>query len=118
MAKRKITVTVDEDLVDAVRSLGLESLSSVVNAALSSEVERRARAAALERLLRDWDARLGPVSDDAIARARDAFDDLDAVRAGTEATEGGGLVATSDPDDLSALAGAVPAARIRTVRPD
>lgn len=90
MAKRKITVTVDEDLVDAVRSLGLESLSSVVNAALSSEVERRARAAALERLLREWDDRFGPVSADAAAQARDVFDDLDAVRAGTGASTGPG----------------------------
>ena len=31
---------------------------------------------------------------------------------------GGGLVVTSDPDDIAALAGAVPAARIRVVRPD
>ena len=31
---------------------------------------------------------------------------------------GGGLVVTSDPDDIGALAGAVPAARIRVVRPD
>lgn len=85
MAKRKITVTVDEELVDSVRSLGIESLSSVVNTALSSEVERRARAAALERLLEEWDVRLGPVSDDAAARAREAFDDLDATRPGTEA---------------------------------
>jgi len=30
---------------------------------------------------------------------------------------GGGLVVTSDPDDIAALAAAVPAARIRTVRP-
>lgn len=88
MAKRKITVTVDEDLVDSVRSFGVESLSSVVNTALSSEVERRARAAALERLLQEWDTRLGPVSDDAAAQAREAFDDLDATRAGTEARTG------------------------------
>jgi predicted nucleic acid-binding protein len=30
---------------------------------------------------------------------------------------GGGLVVTADPDDISALAAAVPAARIRTTRP-
>lgn len=85
MAKRKITVTVDGDLVDSVRSLGIESLSSVVNAALSSEVERRARAAALERLLDEWDARLGPVSSEAAAQAVTAFDDLDAVGTATDA---------------------------------
>ena len=73
MAKRKITVTVDEDLVDAVQVLGADSLSSVVNAALASEVERRARAAALGRLLAEWDAAFGPVGDatglDALAEA-------------------------------------------------
>jgi predicted nucleic acid-binding protein len=31
---------------------------------------------------------------------------------------GGGLVVTSDPDDIAALATAVPAARIRLTRPD
>lgn len=79
MAKRKITVTVDDDLVEAVHSLGATSLSSVVNDALAREVERRARAAALDRLLVDWDATLGPVSAVAAAAARAAFDDLDAV---------------------------------------
>ncbi len=89
MAKRKITVTVDEDLVDAVRTLGAGSLSGVVNAALAQEVDRRARAAALERLLAEWDARFGPVSDGAAAAARHAFDDLDATAAAaTDPTPG------------------------------
>jgi Arc/MetJ family transcription regulator len=79
MAKRKITVTVDDDLVEAVQVLGAESLSSVVNAALSNEVERRARAAALGRMLAGWDATLGPVSARATAAAAAAFDDLDGV---------------------------------------
>ena len=38
MAKRKITVTVDESLVDQVQALGAASLSSVVNEALEREV--------------------------------------------------------------------------------
>ncbi|MFP5376279.1 MAG: type II toxin-antitoxin system CcdA family antitoxin [Acidimicrobiia bacterium] len=79
MAKRKVTVTVDEDLVGQVRALGSESLSSVVNAALAAEVDRRARAAALERMLAAWDVELGPVSTAAAAAAAAAFDDLDAV---------------------------------------
>lgn len=81
MAKRKVTVTVDEDLVDQVQALGSESLSSVVNAALAAEVDRRARAAALDRMLAAWDAELGPVSPAAAAAAAAAFDDLDAVGA-------------------------------------
>lgn len=81
MAKRKITVTVDEDLVQSVQALGSESLSAVVNDALAAEVERRARAAALGRLLAEWDAALGPVSEDAAVAAARAFDDADAVAA-------------------------------------
>jgi hypothetical protein len=79
MAKRKITVTVDEDLVETVQALGAESLSAVVNDALANEVERRARAAALARLLADWDATYGPVPAEAATAAAAAFDDLDAV---------------------------------------
>ncbi|HEV7535907.1 MAG TPA: type II toxin-antitoxin system CcdA family antitoxin [Acidimicrobiia bacterium] len=79
MAKRKITVTVDEELVETVQALGAESLSAVVNEALATEVQRRARAAALGRLLSDWDVAYGPVSAKAAAAASAAFDDLDAV---------------------------------------
>jgi hypothetical protein len=79
MAKRKITVTVDDELVDAVRALNADSLSSVVNAALANELDRRARAATLGRILGDWDARFGTVPDEVAAAASAAFDDLDAT---------------------------------------
>jgi hypothetical protein len=79
MAKRKITVTVDEELVETVQAAGGESLSAVVNAALAQEVERRARRAALGRLLAEWEAAAGPVSEAAAGDARAAFDELDAV---------------------------------------
>jgi hypothetical protein len=79
MAKRKITVTVDDQLVESVQAFGTESLSAVVNAALASEVERRARAAALRRLLAEWDSAFGPVGEAATKAATAAFDDLDAV---------------------------------------
>ena len=79
MAKRKITVTVDEELVESVQGLGAESLSAVVNEALAAEVERRARAAALGRLLGEWDKAFGPVGEAAAAAAAAAFDDVDAV---------------------------------------
>jgi hypothetical protein len=81
MAKRKITVTVDEGLVESVQALGLESLSSVVNDALGAEIERRARAAALRRLLAEWDEQFGPVDPADAAAATAAFDDLDGVAA-------------------------------------
>ncbi len=83
MAKRKITVTVDESLVEAVQTLGAESLSGVVNAALAAEVDRRARSAALGRLLAGWDEAYGPVPDDLAADAAATFDDLDATAEAT-----------------------------------
>ena len=89
MAKRKITVTVDEDLVDAMQSLGATSLSSVVNEALVHEVDRRARAAALDRLLGEWDAAFGPVGEEAERAARAAFDDLDATAVEPPSRPGG-----------------------------
>lgn len=79
MAKRKITVTVDEDLVESARTLGETSLSALVNRALASELDQRARAAALARLLADWDDAFGPVGADDAAAAIEAFDDLDAT---------------------------------------
>jgi len=84
MAKRKITVTVDEELVEALQQLDSGPLSAVVNGALAVEVERRARRAALARLLDEWDERFGPVGEDAAAAAREAFDDLDATSSSTD----------------------------------
>jgi len=109
MAKRKVTVTVDEDLVEAARTLGAESLSGVVNAALIAEIDRRARAAALMRRLEDWDRELGPVGEEAAHAATAAFDDLDAVAAGSPEP------ASAVPADASPggtrMAGAAGAAR-------
>lgn len=74
-------MTVDEALVEAAQELGHMSLSATVNAALAAEVDRRARAAALGRLLKSWDESYGPVSAAAVRRAAAAFDDLDAIAA-------------------------------------
>jgi post-segregation antitoxin (ccd killing protein) len=71
MAKRKITVTVDEGLLETVQDLGNLNLSSVVNEALGRHVDRLARRAALGQLLDSWD-----VESEKAAAA--AFDDLDA----------------------------------------
>lgn len=78
MAKRKITVTVDEELIDSVRG-DERSLSAVVNAALGAEVARRERRAALTAMLDELDTRFGPVPDDVLAEAHAAFDELDTV---------------------------------------
>lgn len=82
MAKRKITVTVDERLVEQAHLLGVESLSAVVNQALAAHIERVARRAALRRLLDGWDRECGPVSEAAAAQAQAVFDELDGAADG------------------------------------
>jgi Arc/MetJ-type ribon-helix-helix transcriptional regulator len=57
--KRKVSVTLDEDLVKEVEK-GNGSLSAVVNTALRSDLERRRRQLALERLLDRLAAEDGP----------------------------------------------------------
>jgi quinol monooxygenase YgiN len=77
MAKRKITVTVDDGVVSAIRSGRGESLTVVRNAALADEGDGRGRRAALGRLLAEWDAVIGPVTPEAAAMAEAAFDELE-----------------------------------------
>lgn len=83
MAKRKITVTVDEELVAAVRELDVEPLSAVVNEALAAEVDRRARARALGHMVERWRHEFGQPTPEDAAYAAAAFDELDAVDAPT-----------------------------------
>ena len=75
MAKRKITVTVDEELVDLAHAFGEDKLSAVVNTALAEHVERLGRLATLRQLLDRWEAQSGPVSPQARADAAAAFDE-------------------------------------------
>jgi hypothetical protein len=83
MAKRKITVTVDEELVEHAHRLDAHaSLSSVVNDALSAYVERQGRLVALGDLLLSWETSYGPIPDDHAKDAKEAFDELDGQDAG------------------------------------
>lgn len=50
-AKRKVSVTLDADLVDAMEADGSTTLSAEVNSALRAEFTRRKRRQALEDLL-------------------------------------------------------------------
>ncbi|MDN5930348.1 MAG: type II toxin-antitoxin system CcdA family antitoxin [Pseudonocardia sp.] len=79
MAKRKITVTVDEATLEQAHALGVENLSAVVDDALGIHVRRLARQAALRDLLESWEQSAGPVSEADSAAARAAFDELDAL---------------------------------------
>jgi post-segregation antitoxin (ccd killing protein) len=77
MAKREITVTVDEELVGLAHAFGEENLSGVVNTALAEHVERLGRLAALRQLLDRWEATAGPVPPDLQADAAAAFDEAE-----------------------------------------
>ena len=79
MAKRKITVTVDEELVERAKRLGGQNVSAVVNQALGEHVERLERHEAMTRMIDDWDRELGPTSPASQARAKAAFDELDGM---------------------------------------
>lgn len=60
--KRKVSVTLDEDLVTALEGED-ETLSAQVNTALRVEVERRARLQLLQRWLDELDQAEGPVDE-------------------------------------------------------
>lgn len=78
MGKRKITITVDEDLVEWLRAED-EAVSAVVNTALRAHHERWLCQRALADLLDEWDDEQGPVPQWAIDDAKSAFDELDGI---------------------------------------
>jgi|GEM_PF-1562869 post-segregation antitoxin (ccd killing protein) len=82
MSKRKITVTVDEEIVAQAQQLGAENLSAVVNNALALHVERLASRAALRQLLDSWNDEFGALPDAEIAAAGAAFDELNGLGLG------------------------------------
>jgi predicted nucleic acid-binding protein len=89
--------------------------------ALEAAVARRGRGEVERPVLRlvdtDFDlARQTGAILDATSSVSDRIVDAHVVAVCVRA--GGGLVVTSDPDDVLALAAAVPAVRIRTARPD
>ena len=63
MTKRKVTITLDEELVGELEDAG--GVSAQLNEAGWALVERRRRAARLAALLDELDARDGPLAEDA-----------------------------------------------------
>ena len=68
--KRKISVTLDDELVSVLEG-GDETLSSQVNEAIRIEVERRAREELLRTWLADLEASDGPVDEAEVGRFED-----------------------------------------------
>lgn len=67
MAKRKVSVSLDEDLVEELEREDL-ALSAQVNLALRAELERRRRNRLLSELLDQLDAEHGPVDESLIQK--------------------------------------------------
>lgn len=65
--KRKVSVSLDEDLVEELEREE-EGLSAQVNMAVRAELERRRRNRLLTELLADLDAKHGPVDESLIEK--------------------------------------------------
>ncbi len=61
-AKRKVSISLDEELVSALE-MESESLSSQVNAAVRVEFTRRRRRILLEEMLKEFERNEGPVDE-------------------------------------------------------
>lgn len=76
MAKKKISVTIDEELLELANDSGTP-VSTLVNVALAEHLDRLARRAALGDLLERWDALLGPIDGRERADIRASFAEAD-----------------------------------------
>ncbi len=79
MAKRKITVTVEESLLTSLHELGGTNVSASVNEALARQVELLANRHALRSLLDEWDVAYGTISKRAADAAAATFDEIDHI---------------------------------------
>jgi post-segregation antitoxin (ccd killing protein) len=69
----RVNIKVPDELLAHAKAAGL-NISGVAASALSAELDRRAKITALEALLREFDADLGPVTDDEAREAREWAD--------------------------------------------
>jgi post-segregation antitoxin (ccd killing protein) len=67
LTKRKVSVSLDEDLVEELEREE-EGLSAQVNMAVRAELERRRRNRLLTELLAELDAKHGPVDDSLVEK--------------------------------------------------
>ncbi|MGH3480201.1 MAG: BrnA antitoxin family protein [Pseudonocardiaceae bacterium] len=79
MKKRRVTLNLDEDVVEALEAVGGRSMSSVANDALREALEVAAHRAALREWLDELDDKHGAPSPEELAAAKDL---LDAVKHG------------------------------------
>jgi hypothetical protein len=84
MRMTRVNITIPDDVLARARNAGL-NVSRIAAAALSEELDRRARIDALDDYLRELDAALGPVSAGEAAAAREWADRAFGERASPEA---------------------------------
>lgn len=75
MSKRRVTLNLDEDVVEALEAIGGRSLSATANDALRDAVAVAAHRVALARWLDELDGRHGPPADDDYDRADAVLDE-------------------------------------------
>ena len=68
--KRKMTVTIDADLVSEME-LADEPISTQVNRAVSESISLRRQRRLLREMLDEFEAELGPVDDDVVQKYRE-----------------------------------------------
>jgi Arc/MetJ-type ribon-helix-helix transcriptional regulator len=73
--KKRITVNLDEDLVEALKELDAPSVSAAVNSAVRDAVEREAHRRALSEWLHELYDRHGPPSEADYAAAQAVLDE-------------------------------------------
>lgn len=76
MKKRRVTMNLDEDVLEALESLGGRSLSAVANDALRQAMVTEAHRAALARWLDDLDAAHGRATPEEAEAIEALVDDL------------------------------------------
>lgn len=73
MRMARVNITLPDDLLERARTAGL-NVSRLSASALSEELDRRARIAALDSYLRELDLELGPIPHDEDVAAREWAD--------------------------------------------
>lgn len=77
MNKRRITLNLDEDIVEALQAMGERSVSAAANAALREAVEMEGHHRALAEWLDELNALYGAPTPEELARADTLLDELE-----------------------------------------
>ena len=79
MRTTKISITIDTDLLEQVRSYAGRNLSRYINSALRERVRQEERNAALRELVDEYERTHGPIPAELLAQARAEFEAAEAA---------------------------------------